>query len=54
MQEAEKLEEDRWFYNWEPISIFVSNSNEEFDSGLTHELSAFPFYTHPKSNIFGG
>ena len=44
--EAGKLEE--------PTLIFASNSNEMFNSGLTHELSAFPFYTHRKSDIFGG
>ena len=54
VQEAGKLEEDRLSYHQEPISILVSNSNGKFNSGLTHELSAFPFYTHRKSDIFGG
>ena len=54
VQEAGKLEENRSSYHWEPISIFASNSNEKLSSGLTHELSAFSFYTNRKSDIFGG
>ena len=43
-----KLEENRWSYHWETTSNFVSNSNKKFNSGLTLELSKFPFYTLEK------
>ena len=33
VQEAGKLEKDPWSYHREPISIFVSNSNEKFTHG---------------------
>ena len=34
LQEAGKLEEDRLSYHREPISIFMSNSNEKLNSAL--------------------
>ena len=54
VQEAGKFKEDQWSCHQEPTSIFVSNLNEKFNSGLTHELFAFTFYTHQKSDILGG
>ena len=53
VQETEKLEGDRLLYYQEPILIFVSNSNEKFNSGLTHKLFALAFCTSQGSDIFG-
>ena len=41
IQERDKLDEDRGYYHRQPMSIFVSNSKENFNSGFTHQHVPF-------------